>query len=37
MPGLGEIDWPRFISALQEGGYDAVLSTEHEDPVWEGF
>ncbi len=36
MPGLGEIDWPRFISALQEGGYDAVLSTEHEDPVWEG-
>ncbi|MCA1598861.1 MAG: sugar phosphate isomerase/epimerase, partial [Chloroflexi bacterium] len=22
MPGLGEIDWPRFISALQEGGYD---------------
>jgi len=36
MPGLGEIDWPRFISALQEGGYDGVLSTEHEDPVWEG-
>jgi len=36
MPGLGELDWPRFISALQEGGYDDVLSTEHEDPVWEG-
>ena len=36
MPGLGELDWPRFIGALQEGGYDDVLSTEHEDPVWEG-
>ncbi len=36
MPGLGELNWPRFISALQEGGYDDVLSTEHEDPVWEG-
>ena len=36
MPGLGEINWPRFISALQEGGYDFVLSTEHEDPIWEG-
>jgi len=36
MPGLGELDWPRFISSLQEGGYDYVLSTEHEDPVWEG-
>ncbi len=36
MPGLGELDWPRFINSLQEGGYDYVLSTEHEDPVWEG-
>jgi len=36
MPGLGELNWPRFISALQEGGYDFVLSTEHEDPIWEG-
>ncbi len=36
MPGLGEIDWRKFISTLQEVGYDYVLSIEHEDPVWEG-
>ena len=36
MPGLGEIDWRRFITTLQENGYDDVLSIEHEDPVWEG-
>jgi len=36
MPGLGSINWPQFISALQEYGYDYVLSTEHEDPVWHG-
>lgn len=36
MPGLGEIDWQKFISVLQEYGYDYVLSIEHEDPVWEG-
>jgi len=36
MPGLGEIDWKKFISTLQENGYDNVLSIEHEDPVWEG-
>ena len=36
LPGLGAIDWPRFISTLYENGYDRVLSTEHEDPVWSG-
>ncbi len=36
MPGLGEIPWARLISTLNEVGYDYVLSTEHEDPVWEG-
>jgi len=36
MPGLGDIDWKKFISTLQENGYDYVLSIEHEDPVWEG-
>ena len=36
LPGLGEIDWNRFISTLQEYDYDFVLSIEHEDPVWEG-
>jgi len=36
MPGMGEIDWKKYISTLQEIGYDGVLSIEHEDPVWEG-
>lgn len=36
MPGLGEINWPRFIATLQEVGYDGVVSIEHEDPVWSG-
>ena len=36
MPGLGEINWSKFISTLQENGYDFVLSIEHEDPIWEG-
>ena len=36
MPGLGKIDWSKFISTLQENGYDYVLSIEHEDPIWEG-
>jgi len=36
IPGLGEIDWRRFITTLQENDYDYVLSIEHEDPVWEG-
>jgi sugar phosphate isomerase/epimerase len=36
MPGLGEIDWNRYITTLQEYGYDYVISIEHEDPVWEG-
>ncbi len=36
IPGLGEIDWKSFISALQENGYKGVVSIEHEDPVWEG-
>jgi sugar phosphate isomerase/epimerase len=36
MPGLGQINWKKFISVLQEHGYDYVLSIEHEDPIWEG-
>lgn len=36
MPGSGEIDWSKFISTLQENGYNSVLSIEHEDPIWEG-
>lgn len=36
IPGTGEIHWQKFISTLQEHGYDSVLSIEHEDPIWEG-
>jgi len=36
LPGLGEVNWAQFISALAEVGYDGILSVEHEDPVWEG-
>ena len=36
MPGLGEVDWPSLIDALYEGGFDGVLSVEHEDPLWGG-
>ena len=32
-PGLGEVDWGRFIAALYAVGYDHVLSIEHEDRV----
>ena len=36
VPGLNQIDWRRLIDALYEGGFDGVLSVEHEDPVWGG-
>jgi sugar phosphate isomerase/epimerase len=36
LPGLGEVNWPAFISALYEVGYDYVLSIEHEDRAFEG-
>jgi len=36
VPGLGTVDWPALVDALYEGGFDGVLSVEHEDPVWGG-
>jgi sugar phosphate isomerase/epimerase len=36
VPGLGQVDWRRVIDTLYEGGFDGVLSVEHEDPVWGG-
>jgi sugar phosphate isomerase/epimerase len=36
IPGLGEVDWPRFIAALHAVGYDGAVSVEHEDPAFEG-
>lgn len=34
IPGLGSIDWKKFISGLFDAGYDGVLSINNEDPVW---
>jgi sugar phosphate isomerase/epimerase len=36
VPGLGQVDWARVVDALYEGGFEGVLSIEHEDPVWGG-
>lgn len=36
LPGLGEVDWSRFVAALYAVGYDHVLSVEHEDRGFEG-
>lgn len=35
LPGLGDIDWGKFISALYRVGYDDVISIEHEDRAFE--
>ena len=35
LPGLGDIDWGKFISALYRVGYDYVISIEHEDRAFE--
>ncbi|MCX6458730.1 MAG: sugar phosphate isomerase/epimerase [Actinobacteria bacterium] len=36
VPGLGQVNWSALIDALYEGGFDGVLSVEHEDPIWGG-
>jgi sugar phosphate isomerase/epimerase len=36
IPGLGQVDFPKYVDALYEGGFDGVLAVEHEDPVWGG-
>lgn len=36
LPGLGQVNWPRFISALYRNGYDGALVVEHEDRQFEG-
>lgn len=33
VPGWGQVNWRRLITALVSIGYDYVLSFEHEDPV----
>ena len=32
IPGLGQVDFPHYVDALYEGGFDGILSVEHEDP-----
>jgi len=36
LPGLGQVDWGRFIGQLYRVGYDGVVSVEHEDRAFEG-
>jgi sugar phosphate isomerase/epimerase len=36
LPGLGEVRWDRFCSALYAVGYDRWISVEHEDRAFEG-
>lgn len=36
LPGLGDVNWAKFISALTAARYDYVISIEHEDRVYEG-
>ncbi len=36
IPGLGDVDFRHYVDVLYEGGFDGVLSVEHEDPVWGG-
>jgi len=36
VPGLGEINWSKFIKALKEINYNGVVSIEHEDPIYSG-
>jgi sugar phosphate isomerase/epimerase len=36
LPGLGDMDWQKFIAALTAVRYDYVISIEHEDRVFEG-
>ena len=36
LPGLGEIDWQKFITTLYDIDYQGDIAIEHEDPVFGG-
>jgi sugar phosphate isomerase/epimerase len=36
LPGLGDVDWGKFIAVLTAVHYDYVVSIEHEDRAFEG-
>lgn len=36
LPGLGEVDWGKFVSVLGDAGYDGPVCVEVEDRAYEG-
>ena len=36
LPGLGDVDWGRYVSALTDIGYDGPTCVEVEDKAFEG-
>ena len=36
LPGLGDVDWGKFVSALTDIGYDSFTCIEVEDKAFEG-
>ncbi len=36
LPGLGDVDWGRYVSALTDIGYDGYACVEVEDRAFEG-
>jgi len=36
LPGLGDVDWGKYISAMTDIGYDGYVCIEAEDKVFEG-
>jgi len=36
LPGLGDVEWSKFLATLYSVGYDGVISIEHEDRAFEG-
>ena len=36
LPGLGDVDWGKYVSALNEIGYDGYSCIEIEDKAFEG-
>ena len=36
LPGLGDVDWGKYVSALTDIGYDGYTCIEVEDKAFEG-
>ena len=36
IPGLGDVDWGKYVSALTDIGYDGYTCIEIEDKAFEG-